>query len=241
MHKPLETPQAAALESDAQMASPPCPLRLIDCPCQVALGELWAEVERLRSELRTDRLTGLGNYRRFTEALAQEMARTQRNGRPMALIIADLDHFKRVNDKYGHEVGNLALAHVAQLWRQTSRNLDVVCRYGGEEVVFLLPDTELPAAIKMAERHRRYLEQTPLYWEGQVLHLTASFGVAVYRCGDMLSPAQLVAEADRWLYRAKAEGRNRVGHPPPAPVASAKGLSLAERAALFAPDRKSVV
>lgn len=219
----------------AKPGQPHCPLGLLDCPCQVTVTELRQELETLRIDAGTDRLTGLGNYRRFNEALVQEMARTRRNGQPMALIIADLDYFKRINDTYGHAIGNEALQHVARLWLSNSRSLDIVCRYGGEEIVFVLPDTNLPAAIHMAERHRWLLEQTPLASSDGPIRLSASFGIAIYPAASDTSPEQLIAEADHWLYQAKANGRNRVGHPEPTEVSESTGLTRAERAALFAP------
>ncbi len=221
-----------------QLVSNPinCPLGVADCPCQTKLAQLEIEITSLQTELRTDRLTGLGNYRRFEEAIAEEWARTQRDGLPLALLIADLDHFKQVNDQHGHEVGNLALKHVAKLWRENSRRFDIVCRYGGEEIAFLLPNTDLESAIQMAERHRRRLEHLPLDYAGKPIALSASFGVAVHTLQAPLSEQALVATADRWLYAAKAAGRNCVRHPPLLQTPVSPGLSQAERAALMGPS-----
>ena len=109
----------------------------------------------------TDELTGLANRRRFLTQLESEIARSRRTGATLAIVLADLDDFKRVNDTYGHEVGDEALGTFAEILRTTVRDIDLPVRLGGEEFAVLLPDTDLPGAVQLAERVRRALEKTP--------------------------------------------------------------------------------
>jgi len=187
-----------------------CPLGRPDCPLTNELESLRREVARLSEQSRVDALTGLYNLRHLLECLDQEIVRTGRTGQPTAFIMADLDHFKRVNDTWGHEVGNAALRWTAARWRRSLRSLDVLCRYGGEEFGIVLPGTGLQEAVMTAERLRRVLESAPFEHEGQTIPLTASFGVDVYDGDRDLAANELIAGADGFLLDAKASGRNRV-------------------------------
>lgn len=155
----------------------------------------------------TDELTGLANRRQFLAQLESEIARSRRTGTSLAVVLADLDDFKRVNDTYGHEVGDDALVSFAEILRTTVRDVDLPVRLGGEEFAVLLPDTDLPGAIQLAERVRRALETTPPPALGVKTPLTASFGVS---CFPTTRADSLLAEADRRLYEAKRLGKNRV-------------------------------
>ena len=155
----------------------------------------------------TDELTGLANRRRFLTQLESEVARSRRTGTPLAIVLADLDDFKRVNDTYGHEVGDHALVTFAEILRTTVRDIDLPVRLGGEEFAVLLPDTDLPGAVQLAERVRRALETTSTPTLGVRIRLTASFGVS---CFPTTASDALLAEADRRLYEAKRLGKNRV-------------------------------
>jgi diguanylate cyclase (GGDEF)-like protein len=154
----------------------------------------------------TDPLTGIGNRRRLEQALEQEFARAERSGRTLSAFMADLDHFKSVNDSYGHEIGDKVLAAFGQLLRRRIRAGDTAARFGGEEFVVLMPETDLANAVLIAERVREALAGcliAPL--PGPV---TASFGVAELAAGE---PARsLLSRADKALYEAKHTGRNRV-------------------------------
>ncbi len=195
--------------------SPPttCPLGKQDCFLLEEVNELRRTLDELSALVRTDQLTGLANYRSFCQLLEQEMERTQRSGQPTSLIMLDIDFFKQVNDRWGHEVGNQALIHVAQLMLQTVRRLDTPCRYGGEEFAVILPNTDLGAAIPVAERLRRSIAETPLPQGERQLELTASLGIGTYQLGERTTPEELVQRADHYLYQAKQEGRNQVRHP----------------------------
>ena len=209
-----------------------CPVDYPNCEVLTAIAELRRENEALASQVRSDPLTGLFNYRHFRESLEAELERTIRSGQPTALIIIDLDHFKQVNDQWGHEVGNQALRHAADCMRQVVRRLDILCRYGGEEFTVIAPGTTLAGAVNGAERLRRVLEEAPLETGQGTLQLTASLGVAVNTIQQRLTAEQLVQQADACLYEAKQNGRNRVAHPP-LELATATQVSADERSALL--------
>jgi diguanylate cyclase (GGDEF)-like protein len=176
------------------------------------------ELEEKRQELltlsRTDGLTGLINRRHFEERLAAEFTRSERYRSHLSCFLLDIDHFKRINDTWGHPFGDLVLREVAGVARRALRDVDVLARYGGEELVALLPETAPEEAWRAAERVRLGVEamqltaQTP---DGpQRVRCTASIGVATFPAQDIHSAEQLVAAADECLYAAKAGGRNQV-------------------------------
>lgn len=165
-------------------------------------------VDRLRAQATIDPLTGCQNRRGFDERLALEFARAQRYGRPLCLILFDLDHFKLLNDTYGHEAGDDALRRIGRLLRRSFRTADDACRYGGEEFALLCPETTKAEGLVIGERVRRLI--AALGPDSDVpLALTASVGVAAFP-EDAASPLDLVRAADRALYQAKAAGRNCV-------------------------------
>lgn len=156
-----------------------------------------------------DGLTGLYNARFFQEALAHELERVKRNGQPLSLIILDADRFKRVNDRYGHPVGDQILQHVSRMVRSVLRGYDVLARYGGEEFIALLTDTAAPQALILAQRLRKTVEQHPYALkEGGVIKVTISIGVAQSRPPH--ERKEVISQADQALYRAKETGRNKV-------------------------------
>ena len=157
----------------------------------------------------TDHLTGLANRRRFSESLGLEVSRAERFGGSLALVLADLDNFKRVNDFYGHQVGDDVLRRFADLMRDSVREFDLAVRYGGEEFAVLLPETDLEGGAHLAERLAESMRATRFTNRaGEPFTVTSSFGVAAFP--DAGSAEQLMLTADRALYRAKKEGKNRV-------------------------------
>lgn len=192
--------------------TPLCPVGKSDCALISEVTTLRQSLEDLSTQVRTDTLTGLANYRYFIQSISQEFERTQRSGQPTSLVMLDIDFFKKVNDTWGHEIGNQALIHIASLIVQTVRKLDIPCRYGGEEFSIILPDTTLRAAVPVAERIRQAIEETPLMLAGQELILTASLGIATYLNNQQTSPEELVQQADDFLYQAKQNGRNQTCH-----------------------------
>ena len=156
-----------------------------------------------------DGLTGLANRRQAEDTLAAQLARVGRGGGSVALVFADLDDFKTVNDRYGHPAGDAVLCEFAAVLRESAREMDLAARWGGEEFAVILPDTDADGAVAYAERAREALqERTLLTPAGGPLHLTASFGVATFPPAS--NQRELVAQADGALYEAKRGGKNRV-------------------------------
>ncbi len=170
--------------------------------------ELERSNERLIEAVRMDSLTGLRNRRGFSETGEVEIARAGRSGRGFAVLMADIDAFKACNDEYGHACGDYVLQEVAELFKGQLRDVDTVARWGGEEFVFLLPETELEGAATLAEKLRATLERTLFSFEGNVLSLTVTIGVSVFSTG--MSLEDCVAKADSAMYLGKQRGRNRV-------------------------------
>jgi diguanylate cyclase (GGDEF)-like protein len=156
-----------------------------------------------------DPLTLLRNRRSFDDVFGAETARFDRYGRPLALLMLDLDHFKAVNDRYGHEAGDEVLRRAAAILAECVRDVDTVARFGGEEFVVLMPETPLKAALEAGERIRAAIEATPVPWRGSSIPLTISIGVAAAP-EIVATPAELISSADVALYDAKGQGRNRV-------------------------------
>lgn len=173
-------------------------------------AELFQEV---RDTSVRDVLTGCFNRRHVLEVMDSELRRSRRSGMPVSLVMFDLDHFKSINDTYGHLCGDAVLAHVGARMKTALRASDVRCRYGGEEFLVLLPDTAVSGACRVAEHLREDLAGHPVSWQGATIHVTASFGVTSLAPGES-DPAVLMARADEALYRAKQDGRNcvRVDH-----------------------------
>lgn len=191
------------------------------------LADTAAELEQANADLnrlaRTDQLTGLGNRRRLDEDLAALHARAVRYGDAYAIALADIDHFKPFNDTYGHPEGDRALQAVANSLQATSRAVDGVYRYGGEELAVLLPATGLQPAAQAAERLRAEIEALGIEHHAQPDGrevLTMSVGVAAFPTGGGTDPDDVLAQVDEALYRAKNDGRNCVAvHDPRRPPA----------------------
>ncbi len=183
-------------------------VRLLGAVASVSLETVW-QIEEATRRARTDALTGLANRRAFDEALTRAVAEADRFGHNVGLVICDVDNFKRVNDLYGHEVGDHVLRSIAASLSAGVRGVDLVARYGGEEFVMLLGKADVAMAWEVAERMRSAIESKTIGIGAHLVHVTASFGVASYpetaRMGDELFPA-----ADKALYAAKREGRNCV-------------------------------
>jgi diguanylate cyclase (GGDEF)-like protein len=176
------------------------------------LAETNAALETRNRELATlavtDPLTSLGNRRRFMDRLMEEAAEARRYGHPLSVVFLDLDHFKWVNDTYGHPIGDEVLKEVARLLKERARETDVVARIGGEEFAVLLPSTDTAGAALLAESFRARIAENDF---SVVPSQTVSVGVAQYRPdADDEHASRLLAAADKALYEAKTSGRNRI-------------------------------
>jgi len=211
-----------------------CPYMDRACPVQEELERLREKARWLEELSQKDHLTGLFNFRHLMEALEGEMERTRRTGLAVSLVIGDLDHFKRVNDHYGHEAGNEALKWATRLWVHLLRRIDIPCRYGGEEFAMILPGTRLGQAVLVAERLRRALRDSPVQLAETRLNLTVSFGVDCYEGEGSLRPRGFLDRADRFLLAAKGQGRNRVCYDAERFAPEPTEVSPKEREALMA-------
>lgn len=165
--------------------------------------------QRLRRQATTDALTRLANRRRFIQEGRRELARAQRTGKPVSVVAIDVDHFKQINDSYGHSVGDSVLREIARRLEEAVRAGDLVARTGGEELSILLPDSNQFSALSVAEKLRRAVAEARVEAGAFAIPVTVSLGVGTLSggCSDLDA---LLAEADRALYQAKEQGRNRV-------------------------------
>lgn len=172
----------------------------------------WRQREDvIRQMSRTDALTGIHNRRSIIELLEKETARTHRHGPPLCVVLLDLDHFKKINDTWGHPMGDRVLKNTADLLRVTIRQCDAVGRYGGEEFMLLLPDTDLNGAGAVVERCRAVLAAMEVTSEsGERVPVSGSFGLVCNEHYLAADAERFIKEADEALYRAKESGRNRV-------------------------------
>ncbi|RCK81779.1 MAG: diguanylate cyclase/phosphodiesterase (GGDEF & EAL domains) with PAS/PAC sensor(s) [Candidatus Ozemobacter sibiricus] len=179
---------------------------------------------KLYEQAITDGMTHLYLHRYFKQRLADEFKRAVRFKRNLALIMIDIDHFKKLNDTYGHQTGDEVLKRVASIMRKAVRTHDLPVRYGGEEFALVLPETDMAGALAVAERVRKSIEHEVIEHNGKTIRITASFGVSVHP--DSATEAEaLIKAADEALYRSKENGRNRVTaaqaiHPPLDPTTS---------------------
>lgn len=166
-------------------------------------------IETLSRQAAVDPLTGLFNRRAMDEMLAKELSSAQRNGTSVGILVADVDHFKKVNDTYGHKAGDLILQEVAKLLQHNVRASDYVCRFGGEEFVIIMPGASIAALLRCGEDVRSSFEALTVEYENQVIRATISLGAASFP-EHGASGNEIIVRADEALYRAKHEGRNRV-------------------------------
>jgi diguanylate cyclase (GGDEF)-like protein len=169
-------------------------------------AQLFREV---RENSLRDGLTGCFNRMHAIDVIDTELRRARRSQMPVSLIMFDLDHFKEINDRYGHLGGDAVLAAVGARMRDVLRGSDLKCRYGGEEFLVLLPETPLEGAKRVADTLRRELAEMAVQWKDETLHITASLGVSVALPSE-IDPEALIGRADAALYRAKDQGRNCV-------------------------------
>ncbi len=174
------------------------------------IHELRRANERLQRMTFTDEMTGIFNYRFMKKQLDIEVQRAQRYGKPLCLCIIDIDRFKEINDKFGHPAGDEALKYVAQTLNQSTRSVDFVGRYAGDEFLILFPDTSLADAVRLCERIRKAVAEMSIKTHNQDVSLTLSMGLSDYEAKKRATAETLIEAADHKLYQAKRAGRNRV-------------------------------
>jgi diguanylate cyclase (GGDEF)-like protein len=179
------------------------------------LLESKEEMERLSH---TDDLTQIPNRRDIMDRLTEELRTHRRKNRPMSIAMLDIDHFKRVNDTFGHQCGDMVLHETAQLMSNLLRDYDAVGRYGGEEFLIILPETTAEQALAICNRIRVSVQDHIYSYNGRTLQITASLGIAAKPCDENIIADKLIAEADQCLYVAKETGRNRTESKGPAPA-----------------------
>ena len=244
-HQRREAANALDLGANDLLTGPPDPIEIaIRLKKQIARKRT---ADKLRADLHdglraavADHLTGLHNRRYALPHIQRVAERAAGARRPYALLMADLDHFKQVNDQYGHAAGDAVLVALADRMRDNLRAADLMARWGGEEFLVAMPDTDMTAAKATAERLCKVMADRPvLLPDGQTVTVTLSVGVAVSRLNEPGGPVELIEQADRALYQAKHQGRNRVGladrviplhrrkhrPTPPPPVQAAADLS----------------
>ena len=221
----------SGLSSNSENLS--CPATGQQCRLKNELLSLRNEVDELRHQVQTDALTGLYNFRFFSNILPLEMERSRRSSVPLSLIILDIDHFKQFNDTWGHELGNQALQHVSQLIKVAIRKLDFACRFGGEEFAVILPGTEIHQALNVAERLRFLIANSELKINRKNVQMTASLGVDEFKSTDNYTFQEFIERVDSRLYQAKAAGRNLVKGPIDIPLVTDTNVTTDEKDALF--------
>ncbi|MDY6912955.1 MAG: diguanylate cyclase [Planctomycetota bacterium] len=173
-------------------------------------SELIGAQEALRLQATHDSLTGLLNRAAIRDMFKAELTRAQREDRSVAVIMADLDHFKRINDTYGHAAGDTVLRETAQRMRSTVRSYDAIGRYGGEEFLLLMPGCDLEVGVERAEKIRRRLADEPVKVSGKDITVTLSLGLTAYTSKATADLEEIIRAADEAMYKAKRAGRNQV-------------------------------
>jgi diguanylate cyclase (GGDEF)-like protein len=188
----------------------------------LSLARLATSERQLMLRALTDPLTGVFNRRTFVELSGKEAVRARRRGSLTSVLMMDIDHFKRVNDTYGHAVGDLVIKTLAEAATKSLRPTDILARYGGEEFVITLPETDAEVAHRVAERLRATFEQQVVPADGAEVRFTVSIGIVTFATG--ISIAEAMERADQALYRAKQNGRNRVEIAPVVAEATAQAI-----------------
>ena len=184
-------------------------LRVVNEELQKQLEEITKLEQQVREQAIRDALTGLYNRHHLLNVLEAEFCRAERKGHSIAFMLIDLDHFKKVNDSYGHQAGDTTLQAATQVIGKSIRRSDIAFRYGGEEFLVILPEITLNNARQRAEQLRQAIDELEILFKGETIHISASIGMAIYpqhgSTGD-----EMLSRVDHALYQAKKAGRNKV-------------------------------
>ena len=172
------------------------------------IGQVQKKTKILEQEILLDSLTGIYNRRAYELRIREELSRYQRYNQPFSLVLFDIDHFKKVNDRYGHQAGDKCLREITGRIRPSLRECDFLARYGGEEFVMILPGTSEDDAFKAAEKVRNLIEKTRFVYQGAEVPVTISLGLTQVKPTDQ-DPDMLFKRVDNAMYQAKKGGRNR--------------------------------
>jgi len=189
-----------------------CPVDEASCEWLDEITRLRARVDELSQLVATDLLTGLFNLRHFKQAMQAEMDRSKRSSIPTSLVMAEVDHFETLNDEHGREAGNQVLRRIADICRGEVRTTDLVCRYGGEVFAIVFPETHLNLAVKVADRIRQEIADTPIELDNGEVKVTVSMGASVYVKTSVIDVVEFIDSVDKFLYEAKQSGRNCICH-----------------------------
>lgn len=205
----------------------------LDCQQHDESEKLRMQISEMEELVSIDALTGLYNFRHFEKVIQIEMDRAKRGGVPTTLVMANLDHFRNINNTYGHEIGNSVLSHVAEIIKNEVRTTDCACRYGGDEFALIFPETHLNLAVKVADRIRETIASTPVKCDKGNIHITASMGASVYLKTSIIDIETFISSVNKFLNEAKQSGRNCICHIDYAGLAKVTEIGLDERAKLF--------
>lgn len=222
--------------SDTCEEKPDCPVGEKNCEWLDEISRLRDRIEELSELVANDELTGLFNFRHFKMVLQAEMDRSKRSGIPTSLVLADVDHFRAVNDEHGREVGNRLLRQLAEICRGEVRTTDLVCRYGGEMFAIIFPETHLKLAVKVADRIRQKIADTPLQLDDGEINVTVSMGASVYVKTSVIDFVDFVDSVDRFVSEAKGSGRNCICHIDYTELRSVTEIGAPERVLRIARD-----
>ena len=189
-----------------------CPIGESTCEWLDEIKKLRAEIEELSELVATDTLTGLFNFKHFKQVMQAEMDRSKRSSIPTSLVMAEVDHFEAINDEYGRETGNQVLKRIAEICQGEVRTTDVICRYGGEVFALVFPETHLNLAVKVADRIRQEIADTPITLDAGDIKVTVSMGASVYVKTSVIDLVDFVDSVDKFLFEAKQSGRNCICH-----------------------------